>query len=216
MIASPALWRIMSARGRIFTPVAQPGHCWQARRGEEFVRGVRPRAASSRKRTLGKDGWQRERRACEMPARKQGCSRLSLRPRETEGTGGGAIGSLLFWRGCKAFEILLTRIFAEQYYRTRRVWAKGCRNTQGGPHRFRPIGGRCGGARRYPGRARDRPKGAHPCGSRPRAEYRRTAKKGSLGATNIHRSSPPRDGRGKDLPRTRANFFGVEIGGVPL
>src|SRR5215469_4376191 len=44
-----------------------------------------------------------------------GCSCVHAKPQADA----VRIGWPLFWRGCEAVEILLTRIFAEQYYKTR-------------------------------------------------------------------------------------------------
>src|SRR5215469_9784043 len=81
MIASPALWRTVSARGRIFTPMAQTRIADRYFAGEEFVRGVS--AGPFLRRPHPRKG---ERSACEMSARKHGRSAsLSLRPTRNPG-----------------------------------------------------------------------------------------------------------------------------------
>src|SRR5215469_377828 len=124
-----------------------------------------------------------------MRARKHGRS-ARLRPRETPGRMLFGFGSPLFWQRCEALEILLTRFFAEQYYKTREG--------------SRPPGYRLSvdpllrsGERRAPpppppGRRRWGPPAIGmarwTAGRFPRSEKH-------------HRSGPPRDGRSKALCR---------------
>jgi len=139
-----------------------------------------------------------------MAARKHGRS-ARLCPRETPGRKLFGFGSPLFWRGCEALEILLTRIFAEQYYKTR----------DGSSHRGKRLSGdpllRSGERRAPP---------APPPGRRRsgllRIEWPAGLREGSRGATNITARPLPRGTKQSDMPQARANFFGVEIGGVPL
>jgi len=87
-----------------------------------------------------------------MAARKHGRS-ARLCPRETPGRKLFGFGSPLFWRGCEALEILLTRIFAEQYYKTRDGSSHRGKRLSGDPFPVRENGAhlphrpRDGGAR---------------------------------------------------------------------
>jgi hypothetical protein len=100
-------------------PWPNPGIAGRHYAEEEFVRGVSRgellRARAPSEMTDGNENG--------VPAKcrheKHDRPARLLRPRETQGRIPVAIGSPLFWRGCEAREILLTRIFAEQYYRTR-------------------------------------------------------------------------------------------------
>src|SRR5215469_4005664 len=140
-----------------------------------------------------------------MRARKHGRS-ARLRPRETPGRMLFGFGSPLFWQRCEALEILLTRFFAEQYYKTR----EGSR-----PPGYRlsvdPLlrsGERRAPPAPPPGRRRWGPpaywNGPLDCGKVP----------------SERETSPlwpsPRRTKQSAMPPARANFFGVEIGGVPL
>src|SRR5215469_8370818 len=98
--------------------MAQPRHCWPAlrRRGTRSWGAPRLRARAPSEMTDGNENGV----LAKMPARKHGrAARLQLRPRETPWADAVRIGWPLFWRGCEAVEILLTRMFAEQYYKTR-------------------------------------------------------------------------------------------------
>jgi len=77
-------------------------------------------APASGESTLGDDGWQRERSACENAGTKtRSLRQVVVAPRRNPTADAVRIGWPLFWRGCEALGILLTRIFAEQYYKTR-------------------------------------------------------------------------------------------------
>jgi hypothetical protein len=133
-----------------------------------------------------------------------------VRPRETPARMLFGFGSPLFWRGCEALEILLTRIFAEQYYKTRDHKTRDGSSHRGKRLSVDPL--LRSGERRAPP--------APPPGRRRsgllRIEWPAGLREGSLGATNIAALPLPRRTKQSDMPQARANFFGVEIGGVPL
>ena len=186
-------------------PWPNPGIAGRHYAEEEFVRGVSRgellRARAPSEMTDGNENG--------VPAKcrheKHDRPARLLRPRETQGRIPVAIGSPLFWRGCEALEILLTRIFAEQYYKTR----------DGSSHRGKRLSGdpllRSGERRAPP---------APPPGRRRsgllRIEWPAGLREGSRGSTNITARPLPRGTKQSDMPQARANFFGVEIGGVPL
>ena len=118
MIASPALWRTAFVALTDFhahgaTPALLAGTSLTT---NSFV-GCAPASGES---SRGDDGWQRERSACENAGRKtRSLRQVVVGPRRNPRANAVRIEWPLFWRGCETLGILLTRIFAEQYYRTR-------------------------------------------------------------------------------------------------
>ena len=118
MIASPALWRTdLGALTDLHAHGATPPLLAGTSLTRNSFVGCAPASGES---TRGDDGWQRERSACENAGTKtRSLRQVVVAPRRNPTADAVRIGWPLFWRGCEAVEILLTRIFAEQYYKTR-------------------------------------------------------------------------------------------------
>jgi len=149
MIASPALWRTAFVALTDFhahgaTPALLAGTSLTT---NSFV-GCAPASGES---SRGDDGWQRERSACENAGRKtRSLRQVVVGPRRNPRADAVRIEWPLFWRGCETLGILLTRIFAEQYYKTRAV----ARATRGKRLSVDPLR-RSGERRAPPARPRD-------------------------------------------------------------